>query len=143
MKINNKSIVKNYIENVLNTGNVEIITQFIDPDFTEVYRNKRYSIGVDGAKEHIKGVRNIYPDLKLAIDKQIAENEWVVTSYTMSGTHTGKWMGIIPTGKRIEVTGVNIDKVVNNRIVEHGGAANMFEGLLEIGAIKIVGDNEV
>ena len=106
-------------------------------------RNKRYSIGVDGAKEHIIGVRKTYPDLKLSIDKQIAENEWVVTSYTMRGTHAGNWMGIKPTGKRIEVTGVNIDKVINNRIVEHGGAgSNMFEGLLEIGAIKAVGEND-
>jgi len=29
----------------------------------------------------------------------------------MRGMHTGYWMGIKPTGKRIEVTGVNIDKM--------------------------------
>ena len=51
-------------------------------------------------------------------------------------------MGIKPTGKRIEVTGVNIDKIIANKIVEHDGAANMFDGLLEIGAIKIVGETE-
>ena len=32
---------------------------------------------------------------------------------------------------------VNIDRVVNGRIVEHGGAANLLEPLLEIGAIRI------
>ena len=42
---------------------------------------------------------------------------------------TGLWTGIKPTGKRIEVTGVNIDKIIDNKIVEHGGAANMFDGL--------------
>jgi hypothetical protein len=51
-------------------------------------------------------------------------------------------MGIKPTGKRIEVTGVNIDKIIDNKIVEHGGAANMFEGLLETGAIKIVSETK-
>jgi predicted ester cyclase len=51
-------------------------------------------------------------------------------------------MGIKPTGKRIEVTGVNIDKIIDNKIVEHGGAANMFDGLLEIGAIKIVSETD-
>jgi predicted ester cyclase len=142
MKADNRSIVRGYIEEVLNTGNVDLIVQFIDPGYTEVYRNKRYIIGIDGAREHIVGVRKTYPDLILSIDRQIAENEWVVTSYTMTGTHAGSWMGIKPTGKKMEVTGVNIDKVVDGRIVEHGGAANMFEGLLDIGAIRLVVEDE-
>lgn len=142
MKSNNKRIVKEYIENVVNTGNVELIPQFVSSDYVEIYNNKRYAIGIEGAKEHITGVRNTYPDLKLSIEFQIEEGEWVATCYTMRGTHTGLWMGIKPTGKRLELTGVNIEKVVNNKIVEHGGAANMFEGLLEIGAIKLVSEND-
>jgi predicted ester cyclase len=142
MKPDNKSIVKNYIEKVVNTGDIEIITQFISSDYVEIYNSKRCFIGINGAKEHIKGVRNTYPDLKLSIDNQIAEGEWVATCYTMRGTHTGLWMGIKPTGKRIEVTGVNIDRIIDNKIVEHGGAANMFDVLLEIGAIKIVSETE-
>ncbi|MFQ5771327.1 MAG: hypothetical protein ACE5HX_12370 [bacterium] len=48
-------------------------------------------------------------------------------------------MAMLPTGETIEITGVNVDKVVDGRIVEHGGAANMLEPLLEIGAIQVVG----
>ncbi len=43
----------------------------------------------------------------------------------------------------MEVTGVNIDKVVDGKIAEHGGAANRFEGLLSIGAITILGEHEL
>ena len=142
MKTNNKTIVKEYIEKVVNTGNVELIAQFVSSDYVEIYKNKRYAIGIKGAKEHITGVRKTYPDLKLSIDLQIEEGELVATCYTMGGTHTGSWMGIKPTGKRMEITGVNIDRIIDNKIVEHGGAANMFEGLLEIGAIKIVREKE-
>ena len=142
MKPHNKRIVKEYIEKVINTGNVELIPQFVSSDYVEIYNNKKYPIGIEGAKEHITGVRNTYPDLKLSIDLQIEEGELVATCYTMRGTHTGLWMGIKPTGKRIEVTGVNIDKIIANKIVEHGGAANMFDGLLEIGAIKIVSESK-
>ena len=56
----------------------------------------------------------------------------------MRGTHRGEWHGIKPTGKPVEVSAVNIDRVVNGRIVEHGGAANLLGPLLEIGAIQIV-----
>ena len=47
-------------------------------------------------------------------------------------------MGIKPTGKKVTFTGVNLDKVINRKIVEHGGAANLLHTLLEIGAIKVV-----
>jgi hypothetical protein len=43
-----------------------------------------------------------------------------------------------PTGKEIAVSGVNVDRVVNGRIVEHGGAANLFHAFLAIGAISVV-----
>lgn len=51
----------------------------------------------------------------------------------------GKWMGIKPTGKRITFTGVNINRVVDGKIVAHGGAANMLGPLLEIGAVRVAG----
>jgi predicted ester cyclase len=138
MKKDNKSIVKDYIENVLNAGNLSLIPKFVSSDYVEVYNNAKYAIGIEGAKDHIIGVRRTYPDIKLSINQQIAEDDWVATCYTMSGTHLGSWMGIKPTGKVIMVTGVNIDKLIDGKIVEHGGAANMFEGMLDIGAIKLV-----
>jgi len=44
-----------------------------------------------------------------------------------------------PTGKAVEIAAVNVDRVVGGRIVEHGGAANSLEALLEIGAVRVVG----
>jgi predicted ester cyclase len=133
----NKKLVKSYIENVLNTGDVSDINSFISPDYTEIYQNKRYELGIEGAKQHVLGVRETYPDINLSIEQQLSDGDWVITIYTMTGTHLGYWMEIKPTGKKIKVTGVNIDKVINGKIVEHGGAANLFESFLEIGAIEI------
>ena len=104
----------------------------------EVYNNARYPIGIDGAGQHVLGVRQTYPDLQVKIEQQIAEGDWVVTRITARGTHAGAWLGIKPTGKVVEITGVNLDKVVEGRIVEHGGAANLLEPLLAIGAIRVV-----
>lgn len=41
--------------------------------------------------------------------------------------------GVAPTGRQVVYTGVNMDRVVNGRIVEHGGAANLLGPLLELG----------
>lgn len=138
----NKLLVRRYYEEVVNTGNVDLVESFVAPGYTEVHNGKRHVIGVEGAKAHILGVRQTYPDLHIAIERQIAEGEWVVTCITARGTHTGSWLGIKPTGKPITFTGVNIDRVVDGRIVEHGGAANMLGPLLEIGAIRVIGPDE-
>jgi len=133
----NKLLVKEYYETVVNTGDITHISKFISGDYSEIFQNEKYQLGIEGAIKHIIGVRETYPDLKLMIDFQIAEEDFVASSYTMTGTHLGKWMGIKPTGKKINVTGVNVDKIKNGKIVEHGGAANLFNALLDIGAIRI------
>ncbi len=133
----NKSLVKRYYEEVVNTGNVDKLAEFVSPDYIEVHNNTRHPVGLEGAKQHVLGVRKTYPDLHLTIEQQIAEDDWVVTRVTARGTHQGTWLGMKPTGKDLEMSAVNIDRVVDGRIVEHGGAANLLEPLLEIGAIRI------
>jgi predicted ester cyclase len=136
---NNKLIIRRYIDEVINTGNVDKIEDFISPDYTEVYEGKRYPLGIKGAREHILGVRQTYPDLELTVERQIAEDDWVATTIVARGTHRGVWLGIKPTGKVLAYSGVNIDRIVVGRIVEHGGASNMLIPLLEAGAIRVVG----
>lgn len=134
----NKRLVRRYYEEVVSAGDVERIEAFISPDYVEVYRNVEHPVGLEGARQHVLGVRRTYPDLEVTVEQQIAEGEWVVSRVTARGTHQGEWLGMRPTGKALEFTGVNIDRVVDGRIVEHGGAANLLEPLLESGAIQVV-----
>jgi predicted ester cyclase len=134
----NKLLVRRYTEEVVNTGDVSHLPEFIAPEYVETYRNVRYPVGLEGARKHVLGVRETYPDLHVRIDQQIAEGEWVVSVITARGTHSGTWLGMQPSGKIIEITGVNIDRVVGGRIVEHGGAANLLEPFLEIGTLRVV-----
>jgi len=135
----NKILARRFYEEIVNTGKVEGIENLISPEYQEVHNGIKHPVGIDGAKAHILGVRETYPDLHLTIDRQIAEGQWVVTCLTARGTHRGAWLGIKPTGKTISFTVVNVDRVVDGRIIEHGGAANMLEPLLEIGAVRAVG----
>jgi predicted ester cyclase len=138
----NKRIVRRFYEEFGNTGKVDFIEEIIAPEYTEVYDGKRYPTGIEGAKSHITGVRQTYPDLHITIDRQIAEGEWVATCITATGTHKGSWLGMKPTNRIVTFTGVNIDRVVGGKIVEHGGAVNELGPFLAIGAVKVVGSEE-
>ena len=99
-------------------------------------------------------VYNPYPNPNLSpmIIPFYLSQDAAVSVYIVSATGPGglednlifnnmSWY-IKPTGKPVAFTGVNVDRVVDGRIVEHGGAANMLMPLLEIGAIKVVGSGE-
>ncbi len=135
-----KKIVRRYIEEAVNTGNVDILDEFISPNYTDTLDQSGKTLGVEGARQHILGVRQTFPDLHLTIEQQISEGDWVVTCITARGTHQGSWLDMKPTGKKVEITVVNVDKVVDGRLVEHRGAANMFEALFEIEAIQVVSE---
>ena len=133
--MDNKTIVRRYYEELLNTGDISNIENYITDDYEEVHDGVRYKLGINGAREHILGVRQVYPDIKLTIENQISEGEWVATIYSVTGTFKNEWLGIPPTGEKITYTGVNVDRLKDGKIIEHGGAANLLGPLLEAGVI--------
>lgn len=132
----NKAVVRRFYEEVVSTGNVERIGEFVSPSCVETDGLIRVDSGVEGMASHVRGVREVYPDLEITIEQQIAEGQWVVSVITARGTHKGEWLGMKPTGRPLVFTGVNVDRVVDGRIVEHGGAANMLMPFLEAGALR-------
>lgn len=136
----NKALLKTFYEEVVSGGRVDRVEEFVAPHYVEVHDGKRYDLGVEGVKAHIVGVRQTYPDLEIVVERQIAEGEWVASCIVARGTHEGRWMDMAPTHQPVTFTGVNVDRVVGGRIVEHGGAANMLGPLLAIGAVRVVSE---
>jgi len=88
--------------------------------------------GREGLKKLIAMYREAFPDLRLAIDDQIAEGDKVVTRWSATGTHQGELMGTPATGKSTTVTGIGIDRIENGQVVEAWGnwdALGMFQQL--------------
>lgn len=134
----NKLLVRRFLAEVVDTGAVERIAEFVAADCVETDGRTRVTSGVEGMARHVEAVRAVWHGLQVTVGRQIAEGEWVASCVTARGVHGGEWLGIAPTGREVAITGVNVDRVVAGRIVEHGGAANMFDALLGIGAIAPV-----
>lgn len=135
-KKRNKQVVRDYIEKIVNTGDISLIGNYLSPDYTEVHNKRREKISMEEAGRRILGIRNTYPDFKISVDRQIAEGDWVVSCCTFTGTHLGVWLNIQPTGKKVQYTGVIVDKIVNGKYTEHGGAVNLFDAFYDLGLIR-------
>ena len=101
-------------------------------------RTVNIQIGIEGMRQHLEAVKKTYPDYTMEIIRQFEDGETVISEFIMRGTHKGNFLGIEPTNKIIEMTGVDIDKIVNGKIVEHSGAVNTFDAFWENGLIKPV-----
>ena len=121
--MNNKDIVKYYYEVIVSQNLIKV-------------GDKIFPLGLNGMKEHLIDVKKTYPDYTMKIIKQYSDGDYVISEFIMQGTHEGEWIGIKPTHKTLLFTGVDIDKVVDGKIVEHGGAVNTFETLFEEHLIK-------
>ena len=64
------------------------------------------------------GDRHAFPDLRVEIQDQIAENDQVVTRLRMRGTQNGPLLGIGASGKAMDVSGVRIDRLAQGKITE-------------------------
>ena len=83
-----------------------------------------------GWLEFFRAFRVAFPDAQFTIDDMIGEGDRVVLRLTMRGTHRGVFNGIPPTGRRVLVTGVSIERVVGGRIME-GWVTNDALGMLQ------------
>lgn len=133
-----KDIVKYFYETIVSEDLLEELPQFIAEDCVVKVGEQIIPVGIDGMKQHLVDVKKTYPDYTMKILKQYADGDYVISEFIMEGTHEGEWIGIKPTHKRLSFTGVDIDKVVDGKIAEHGGAVNTFDTLYEENLIKPV-----
>ena len=133
-----KDIVKYFYETIVSENLLEELPQFIAEDCVVKVGEQIIPVGIDGMKQHLVDVKKTYPDYTMKILKQYADGDYVISEFIMEGTHEGEWIGIKPTHKRLSFTGVDIDKVVDGKLAEHGGAVNTFDTLYEENLIKPV-----
>lgn len=133
-----KAIVRQFYEEAVTRGELERMEEFISPDCVVRIGNDTFPAGAEGMKAHIAATKATYPDYTMKILRQFQDGDTVISEFIMTGTHKGVYLGIAPTGKTISISGVDIDRVVDGKIAEHGGAANTFEAFWENGLVKPV-----
>ncbi len=93
-------------------------------------------------KKFVTMFRNAFPDIHFTIEDQIAEGDMVATRWTFTGTLKGKLKGIPPTGQHVSVTGVNIYRIVANKIVEFWVNSDDLGMFQQIGVIPPMGQDQ-
>jgi steroid delta-isomerase-like uncharacterized protein len=79
--------------------------------------------------------RAAFPDLDVVIEDMLSRSNMVTTRWRASGTHRAELMGISATGRRSEVTGLNLARIEDGRIVEEWQEWNEANLLRALGVL--------
>ena len=77
-----------------------------------------------------------FSDVEVAVPLQFCDGDWVATQAIYHQTHTGSFMGIPATNKRIKTEVLMFHRVVDGRIVQQHSQANSAEMMGELGALR-------
>jgi steroid delta-isomerase-like uncharacterized protein len=95
---------------------------------------KGASIGRDALKAYFKGYRPVFPDLKIEIITMVAEGDLVSVHNRITGTHSGSFAGIAPTGRLVTAEAMQIYRIADGRLAEHWEVADVAGMLAQISA---------
>ncbi len=133
----NKDLARRFLDEVYNKGNVDFIDEVTASNW--VTHNpttpEGTSSGVEGARQFIEMYRNAFPDTQMTVEDVIAEGDKVVTRWTARGTHQGEMLGISPSGNRVEVTGISVDRIEDGKFVESWSIYDALGMMQQIGAV--------
>ncbi|MBY8998546.1 MAG: ester cyclase [Candidatus Thorarchaeota archaeon] len=128
----NKAVVHSFIE-AYNERNLDLLDDLFAPDYFDHTHQQQ---GLENLKQLFMLAFKALPDWHETIEDIIAEGDkvWVRVAYT--GTHTGEFRGLPPTGNKVTTMAVDIYRIVNGKIVEGRNLTNDLAILKPLGAIE-------
>ena len=130
----NKQLVRRYQE-IYNNNNLEALSEVLADNLLTPRILPGVPPGLEGARAAHRIMLLGFPDYQTVIEDLIAEGDKVAARITMTGTHTGDFMGIPPTGTQVKFSGMFIVRINEGKIVEHWGEEDSVSLLIQLGAM--------
>jgi steroid delta-isomerase-like uncharacterized protein len=117
----------------VNTGKFDLFKEVVSPENIDHDPAPGQVQGPEGYRMYFSGLRTAFPDLSVAPETVVADDDSIAFAYTITGTHHGLLMGLAPTGKKIKIRGVQISKFKDGKMVERWGSSDELGLLQQLG----------
>ena len=130
----NKAIVRKYGE-LMNAQDIEGALAHFGPGFVDHAVRPGMPPGIQGTRLFFNMMFAAFPDMRATIQDIIAEGDKVVDRMTCEGTHQGMFMGAPPTGKRVKWSFIDINRIVDGKVVEHWAEVDTMGIMQQLGLV--------
>jgi predicted ester cyclase len=139
-----KEIIRRWNEEGWSGGKYELAHEIISPNMiVHGAGGQTVGMGPDGLIDLIRTWRTAFPDGHMEIDDLIVDGDTVAIRNTWYGTQEADFYGVPPSGKRVAVTSVGIDRVKDGLVTEGWGELDMVGMMQQMGALPTVGPGAV
>jgi steroid delta-isomerase-like uncharacterized protein len=130
-----------YFNEAWNQGKLAVIEEIIAPnwfthDTQTPFPNEK---GPKAVTKLLGFYRESFPDVNFVVEDVLEHGDKVITRWTATGTHKAPLMGVPATNKKSVVTGINIDRFENGKIVESWGNWDTLGMLQQLGVVPKMG----
>ena len=129
----NKAIARRAFEEILSQGHFELAEQLYAKDFVNHGIHRDVSLEED--QTALRGWHEAFPDVVVTAEKLMAEGDLVTVYWIARGTNTGAGNGLPATGKRAELAGITIWRIVDGKIKEEWSAFDQLSMMQQLGLL--------
>ena len=129
----NKALLRRFYEELWNQGNLDAIPELVAEDFVDHHPLRGAPPGREGLAALVTTWRTAFPDMCETVEGLIAEGDKVAGRFSMRGTHGGEFMGVLPTGRSVTMSGIDIVRVAGGKIAEFWYGEHLLELMQQLG----------
>jgi steroid delta-isomerase-like uncharacterized protein len=129
----NKAVAKRAFDEILSHGHFELAEKLYAKDFVNHGIHSNANLEEDQAA--LKGWHQAFSDIVVSPEKLIAEGDLVTIYWIARGTNTGTGNGLPATGKKAEIAGITIWRIVDGKITEEWSAFDQLSMMQQLGLL--------
>jgi len=127
----NKNIVHRLFDEEFNKGNVEAAKEIIAATYIDYSPIPAPAPGPEGFAKRMSALRAAFVQ-EAVFGAFLAEDDLVAFTWTFKGIHNGTFAGIPATGKQVTLSGINVQRLKDGKIIEHWSHFNLAELVKQI-----------
>jgi len=131
----NKAVVRRFFAELLSTDNLAVADELLSSDFSFYFAGSPDPMDRVSYKEFLSARREAFPDRRFVVEDMIAEGDKVSARFTMHGTHKGELRSIAPSGREVTMTGIDMIRLEEGKMVEDRVEVDQLGMMRQLGAI--------
>jgi predicted ester cyclase len=129
-----KALYRRAWQELMNQRNLAIVDELFAPNYV-LHDPHAPLTGREALARFTTALHRGFSDLRLTLDDLLAEGDRVVQRFTLTGTHTGDFLGLSPGGTRLTLTGLALGRITYGQIVEEWRGADWLSWYQQLGLV--------
>ena len=129
-------LIERFYNEMLGEGDLSKLDELVTDDVVD------HEEGLPGQPEGKEGViffvnalRSAFSEIKATVGQSLESGDLASAQVTITGKHTGEWMGVPASDKSFEIKAIDIIRVEDGKCAEHWGVTDNMALMMQIGAI--------